>query len=150
MATSIETKLTLYSLATSRAKTCVAFLTTWCNVIYDLEHITDFQLPDHQKIVCLKSAVRLHPQLKLFLGNVQLYSCTHVGKSANDSDFEYIYDLMLEHATDIDHTDLEDGKTPESQGTVALNDWDAPSVDEEDALSADEKVSFLLWIHSMP
>jgi hypothetical protein len=62
-----------------------------------------------------------------------------VGKSASDSDFEYIYDLMLEHATDIDHTNLEDGKTPESQGTLALDDWDAPSVDEENALSADEK-----------
>jgi hypothetical protein len=45
--------------------------------------------------------------LKLFLGNVQLYSRTHVGKSANDSDFEYVYDLMLEHATDIDQTKLE-------------------------------------------
>jgi hypothetical protein len=31
-----------------------------------------------------------------------------VGKSADDSDFEYVYDLMLEHATDIDQTDLED------------------------------------------
>jgi hypothetical protein len=65
-------------------------------------------LPDHQKSVWLKSAVRSHPQLKLFLRNVQLYSRTHVGKSADNSDFEYVYDLMLEHATDIDQTDFED------------------------------------------
>ncbi|EEC42572.1 predicted protein [Phaeodactylum tricornutum CCAP 1055/1] len=107
-ATSIETKLTLYSFATSKSKTCVAFLTTWRNLIYDLERINEFPLPDHQKSVQLKSAVRSHPQLKLFLGNVQLYSRTHVGMSANDSNFEYDYDLMLKHATDIDQTDLED------------------------------------------
>jgi hypothetical protein len=105
-ATSIETKLTLYLFATSKSKTCVAFLTTWRNLIYDLELINKFPLPDHQNSVRLKSAVR--SQLKLFLGNVQLYSRTHVGKTSNDSDFEYVYDLMLEHATDIDQTDFED------------------------------------------
>lgn len=107
-ATSIETKLTLYSFATSKSKTCVAFLTIWRNLIYNLEQINKFPLPDHQKSIQLKSAVCSHPQLKLFLGNVQLYSCTHVGKSANNSNFEYVYDLMLKHATDIDQTNLED------------------------------------------
>jgi hypothetical protein len=50
-ATSIEMKLTLYSFATSKSKTCVAFLTTWRNLIYNLERINKFPLPDHQKSV---------------------------------------------------------------------------------------------------
>jgi hypothetical protein len=74
-ATSIETKLTLYSFATSKSKTCVAFLTIWRNLIYNLEQINKFPLPDHQKSIQLKSAVCSHPQLKLFL---EMFSFTLV------------------------------------------------------------------------
>jgi hypothetical protein len=66
-ATSIETKLTLYSFVTSKHKTCVAFLTTWRNMIYNLERINKFPLPDHQKSVRLKSAVHSHLQLNFSL-----------------------------------------------------------------------------------